>query len=80
MEYFGIDEKVLYPSSSFLNDSTIMDSKPKRSLGKLRGSIKEKKDRNKTKAGTYDDTIPANQLRTNSSKKKNRKTNNNYYS
>jgi len=70
MEYFGIDEKVLYPSSSFLNDSTIMDSKPKRSLGKLRGSIKEKKDRNKTKAGTYDDTIPANQLRTNSSKKR----------
>jgi len=39
MEYFGIDEKVLYPSSSFLNDSVSYEQKPKRSLGKLRDNI-----------------------------------------
>ncbi|ORX48396.1 hypothetical protein BCR36DRAFT_413161 [Piromyces finnis] len=69
MEYFGIDEKVLYPSSSFLsNDSSIMESKPKRSLGKLRGSVKEKKD--KSKKGTNEANTTTNQLRRNLSKKK----------
>jgi len=68
MEYFGIDEKVLYPSSSFLsNDNSVIEPKPKRSLGKLRGSIKEKREKNKKKS--EDDIVP-NQLRRNLSKKR----------
>ncbi|OUM68440.1 hypothetical protein PIROE2DRAFT_58093 [Piromyces sp. E2] len=78
MEYFGIDEKVLYPNSSFLsnNEKSIIEPKPKRSLGKLRGSIKEKRDKFKkgineerNRRGANEDEENG-QLRRNLSKKK----------
>jgi len=70
MEYFGIDEKVLYPNSSFLNDS-VVETKPKRSFGKLRENKGLKRD--KSKKGTKDEKgkdTPTSQLRRNLSKKR----------
>ncbi|ORX85582.1 hypothetical protein BCR32DRAFT_265535 [Anaeromyces robustus] len=74
MEYFGIDEKVLYPSNSFLNDSVTYEQKPKRNFGKLRDfGNKDKKDKgkkDKDKEKGKDEEKPVNQLRRNLSKKR----------
>jgi len=69
MEYFGIDEKVLYPSSSFLNDSVSYEQKPKRSLGKLRDNINTKGKKDKKDDNIREEKITS-QLRRNLSKKR----------
>jgi len=74
MEYFGIDEKILYPNSSILEDS-IEEKRPKRTLGILRGgSIKDKFERGR-KQTKGENEHPTNQLRRNLSKKKTERPN-----
>jgi len=73
MDYFGINESVLYPNNSFAsnNDSVSYDQKQqKRNFGKLRDNLNLKKDKGKKeKIDDFKEGV-ANQLRRNLSKKR----------
>jgi len=72
MEYFGIDEKVLYPNNSFLsnNDSVSYEQKQqKRNFGKLRDNLVSKTKKDKKNDDGSDNKV-TNQLRRNLSKKR----------